>query len=263
MLLSIVGATFAVVATSVAAYMAFWYAASLVLRRADVADVAWGLGFVLAVEVAILAGDGFAFDRSLLVLALIAVWGTRLSWHIFRRNCAKPEDSRYRAWRDSWGKNFWWRSLLQIFALQGALLIAVASPAIIVAATRGGDFGWLDALGALIWLVGFTFEAVGDAQLRRYLREDKAKRAKVLDRGLWRYTRHPNYFGEVTQWWGIWVIALSAPFGWLGIVGPLTITFLILKVSGIPMLERSLAGNPAFEAYKKKTSAFFPLPPAR
>jgi steroid 5-alpha reductase family enzyme len=112
-----------------------------------------------------------------------------------------------------------------------------------------------------VWLVGFLFESVGDAQLRAYLRQDPATRPPVLDRGLWRYTRHPNYFGEVTQWWGIWLVALAVPGGWLGVLGPLTISFLILKVSGIPMLERAFAGNPAFEEYKKRTSAFFPLPP--
>jgi steroid 5-alpha reductase family enzyme len=260
-MLSLLVPAFAAAALAVLVYMLAWYVVSMFIRRADVADIAWGLGFVLALAAAILGTGGFAADRALLLFALVAVWGLRLSWHVFSRNRRKPEDARYRAWRESWGKTFWWRSLLQIFALQGALLLMVVSPAIVVAAARGGAFGWLDAAGVLVWLVGFTFESVGDAQLRAYLRQDPAARPPVMSSGLWRYTRHPNYFGEVTQWWGIWLVALSVPGGWIGILGPLTISFLILKVSGIPMLERAFAGNPAFEEYKKKTSAFFPLPP--
>jgi steroid 5-alpha reductase family enzyme len=260
-MLSLLLPAFSAAALAVGAYMLAWYAVSLAIRRADVADTAWGLGFALAAGAAILATGGFAPDRASLLFALVAVWGLRLSWHISSRNRRKPEDARYRAWRESWGATFWWRSLLQIFLLQGALLLAVVSPVIVVAAARGGALGWLDAAGALVWLVGFLFESVGDAQLRAYLRQDPATRPPVLDRGLWRYTRHPNYFGEVTQWWGIWLVALAVPGGWLGVLGPLTISFLILKVSGIPMLERAFAGNPAFEEYKKRTSAFFPLPP--
>lgn len=260
-MLSLLAPAFAAAALAVGVYMLAWYVVSMFIRRADVADIAWGLGFVLALAAAIIGTGGFAADRATLLFALVAVWGLRLSWHVFSRNRRKPEDARYRAWRDSWGQTFWWRSLLQIFALQGALLLMVVSPAIVVAAARGGGFGWLDVAGVLVWLVGFTFESVGDAQLRAYLRQDPATRPPVMSSGLWRYTRHPNYFGEVTQWWGIWLVALSVPGGWVGVLGPLTISFLILKVSGIPMLERAFAGNLAFEEYKRKTSAFFPLPP--
>jgi steroid 5-alpha reductase family enzyme len=111
-----------------------------------------------------------------------------------------------------------------------------------------------------VWVIGFFFESVGDAQLSRFIK-DPANKGKLMQSGLWKYTRHPNYFGEVTQWWGLWIIALSVSYGWLGIIGPLTITTLILKVSGIPLLEKSMEGNPEFQEYKKRTSVFFPLPP--
>jgi steroid 5-alpha reductase family enzyme len=240
-------------------YMGGWFIASLILGRNDIADVAWGPGFILAAGVSLIAG-GIYSPRGLLLSGLVLVWGTRLALHIQARNRGKGEDPRYRAWREQWGRWFLVRSFLQVFMLQGALLVIVAAPVIFVNAAQASPLGALDTLGALVWLTGFLFEAAGDRQLLLFLR-DPANEGKLMTAGLWRYTRHPNYFGEVTLWWGIWLIALCVPYGWATVLGPLTITGLILGVSGIPMLERRYDGRPDFEAYRRRTSAFFPLPP--
>jgi steroid 5-alpha reductase family enzyme len=155
------------------------------------------------------------------------------------------------------------RSYFQVFLLQGALLLVIASSVIVVNVSENPPLGFLDALGLCVWCVGFLFEAVGDWQLARF-KADPGNRGKVMDRGLWRYTRHPNYFGEATMWWGLYLIALSVPNGWLTIVSPATITFLLLRVSGVPMLEKGRMGDrPGYREYVERTNAFFPWFPKK
>ena len=239
-------------------YMSLWFVVSLIKKRNDVADVAWGLGFVLMAWTSfLLSGDSGV--RGLLVGMLVSVWGLRLAWHIHVRNKGKAEDYRYLAWRKEWGKWFYLRSYFQVYILQGVLLFLIVMPLLFINKHAGSEIGLLDALGVVVWLFGFYFESVGDAQLARFIKNPENK-GKLMQSGLWAYTRHPNYFGEVTQWWGIWLIALSVPNGFLTIIGPLTITFLILKVSGIPMLEKKMEENPDFAGYKRRTSVFIPLP---
>lgn len=239
--------------------MTLGFCLALFKKRNDIVDIMWGCGFMLAAILATVL-EAPATQRMVLLLLLVMVWGLRLSWHIHARNKGKKEDFRYKQWRDDWGKWFIPRSYGQVFLLQGFLMYVVISPVLINAAYDGGwKFGLLDYLGVAIWLIGFYFEAVGDYQLSQFLKTKK--KGQIMQTGLWKYTRHPNYFGEVTMWWGIFLIAFSGTGNWLTIIGPATITFLILKVSGIPMLEKKYVGNKAFEAYKKKTSAFFPLPP--
>ncbi len=239
--------------------MTLWFFVAQILKRNDVADIAWGLGFIL-IAFCLYIRNGISIDRGLLSLILVVVWGTRLSYYILKRNIRKPEDKRYATWRIEWGRWFVLRSYLQVFLLQGILLLLIVTPVSITTVLRGGPINLLDVLGICVWLFGFYFESVGDKQLKKFLANPDNK-GKVLDTGLWKYTRHPNYFGEVTQWWGLWIIALSVPYGFFGIIGPLTITFLILKVSGVPMLEKGMAMNPLFDEYRKKTSVFIPLPP--
>lgn len=248
-----------VLALALFLYMTFWFIVSLVKKRSDVADVAWGLGFVLIAWLSFYL-SGFAV-RSLVVNALVTIWGTRLAWHIYRRNHNRPEDYRYQAWRREW-ENFTLRSFLQVFMLQGVLLYLIALPVIFINHTFSSEVGWIDYAGIAVWLIGFCFESIGDRQLKEFIR-DPANKGKIIDKGLWRYSRHPNYFGEVTQWWGIFIVALSIPDGWTVVIGPLTITVLILFVSGIPLLEKNYAGRADFEAYKKRTSILIPLPPKR
>lgn len=248
---------YAQIALALLLYIHIWFAIAVLIKRNDVADIAWGLGFVLMSSLAFLLSAHAA--RSLLVNVLVAVWGLRLTWHIARRNIQKPEDHRYAVWRQEW-THFYLRSYVQIFLLQGVFLYIILFPVLFIHASQTVPLQMSDAAGALIWVIGFFFESVGDRQLREFLR-DPAHKGMIMDQGLWAYSRHPNYFGEVLQWWGIFFIALAIPYGYVTIVGPLLITFLILFVSGIPMLERKYAGRPDFEAYKKKTSIFIPFPP--
>lgn len=236
--------------------MNLWFVVSLLKKRNDVADVAWGLGFVLMTWTSFFLSDDSGV-RGLLVGLLVSIWGLRLAWHIHARNKGKTEDYRYLAWRKEWGNWFYIRSYFQVYLLQGMFLFLIAMPVLLINKNIGGALGLLDFLGVAIWLVGFYFESVGDAQLARFIK-DPANKDKLMQSGLWAYTRHPNYFGEVTQWWGIWLIALSVPNGVFAIIGPLTITFLILKVSGIPMLEKKMAEHPDFAEYKRKVSMFIP-----
>lgn len=243
---------------TVLGYMTGVFCVSLVIKKNDIADVAWGFGFVVLTWVSFFAGVPSLLG--LVVGVLVSVWGLRLTLHIYRRNRGKEEDFRYRTWRLSWGKWFLLRSYVQIYLLQGVLLTLVVSPVLVINHAGGSGVSLLAGAGLLVWLIGFFFESVGDAQLARFL-ADPANAGTLLTTGLWRYSRHPNYFGEVTQWWGIWLIALTVPYGLYAIIGPLTITTLILFVSGIPLLEQRYAGRADFQEYKKRTSIFIPLPP--
>ncbi len=240
-------------------YMNLWFALAIAFKRNDLADTAWGLGFVLVAAVALIKSGG---DNGRMVLAFILVllWGLRLAIHIFTRNRGKSEDSRYREWREQWGKAWLVQSYFKVFIFQGFLLLAVIAPVYFIAANPFSGWSWLDLSGFIFWLVGFYFEAMGDWQLRRFT-ADPANRGKVMDRGLWRYSRHPNYFGEVLMWWGIFIMSLSLPDAWPGLIGPALITYLILFISGIPLLEKRYANDPAYGGYKKRTSVFFPWPP--
>jgi steroid 5-alpha reductase family enzyme len=236
-----------------------WFLVALILRRNDVADVAWGVDFVILALATQFSVAGISI-RGIIVLAFVAIWGSRLSLHIGLRNQGKGEDSRYRQWREAWGRHATVRAYFQVFLLQGLLSVVVLIPVTHILAHPSSDLSWLDALGAAVWLIGFVFEAVGDFQLVRF-KKDPANRGRLINSGLWKYTRHPNYFGEVTLWWGVWLIACSGSGGWRTVFGPATITLLILYVSGIPLLEKKYAGSPEFQEYRRRTSAFFPLPP--
>jgi len=245
------------------AYMSCVWILSLILRNAGIVDSFWGPGFaVLAASLPVIAGG--PTWRSLLVLGLVALWAGRLAAHVTVRNWGRAEDWRYAKWRAEAGSSFWWRSLFKVFLLQGLLLTVVAAPILALALADGrAGLSIFDVVGAGLWLIGFGFEAVGDAQLARFKR-NPANGGRVMNRGLWRYTRHPNYFGEAVLWWGIFLVAVSVPWGWASIIGPITITFLLLRVSGVRMLERGLrTRRPGYDEYVKRTSAFFPLPPKR
>ncbi len=237
-------------------YMSTWFVISLARKRNDVADVAWGLGFVLLAWASFFLSE-VRGTRGLLVNILVTAWGVRLAWHIYTRNRGKAEDYRYLAWRHEWGKWFYTRSYLQVYLLQGLLLLIISLPVVMINRSAHGALGFVDGIGVCVWVLGFAFETVADAELARFAR-DPRNRGKIMQSGLWRYTRHPNYFGEIVQWWGIWVLSLVVKGGCLAIIGPITITFLILKVSGVPILEKKMAENPAFADYKWKTSVLLP-----
>lgn len=236
-------------------YTTAWWLWSWRLKDNSWADVAWGLGFVVA-GVTALVSSGNLTNNKLLLLLMVALWGCRLSGYILWRKHGKPEDKRYAAWREEWGATVVWRSLLQVFWLQGALLLIIAAPVWWTLAqpqpTNQLSWGWL---GVGVWLVGWAFEVVGDWQLWQFKRHPQNK-GRVMNQGLWKYTRHPNYFGESTLWWGVWIMVLNLGAPWWTIIGPATITFLLLKVSGVTLLESHFHGNPEYQAYQKNTSPF-------
>ncbi len=231
---------------------------SVRLRDASIADVCWGGAFVLLVWLYGLLSPALT-PRAWLVSALITLWGVRLSVHIYRRNHGKGEDPRYQAMRAAHGRAFWWRSVFTVFWLQGALLWFVALPLLVaVRATDPAALTVVDGLGVLLFAIGFGFEVVGDHQLERF-RAEPGNRGKVLDSGLWRYTRHPNYFGDATMWWGMYAMAASTPGGWLTVLSPSLMTLLLMRVSGVTLLEDGLrASKPGYRAYIARTPAFFP-----
>lgn len=247
---------YAISALVLVVYMHVWFIVALALKRNDVADIAWGMGFILLSWVSFFFSEGSL--RSLCVSILVTVWGLRLSFYITRRNLKKPEDARYRKWRESW-KHPILRSYLQVFLLQGIFLYCIVFPVLFIHHSGATSLHLLDAIGLAAWLVGFFFESVGDHQLKTFLKDPKNK-GKIMDQGLWAYSRHPNYFGEALQWWGIFLFSASLPYGFFMMISPILITFLLVFVSGVPLLEKKYAGRPDFEAYKKKTSMFFPLP---
>ena len=238
--------------------LTFVWMLSLRLQDASVADIFWGLGFVLLAWLDCLRSPALT-QRSWLVAALITLWGTRLSAHIFHRHQGNGEDPRDQAMRASHGPAFWWRSLFTVFWLQGAILWFVALPVLVaVRATEPAALTAVDGLGLLLFAAGFGFEVVGDYQLERF-RVEPGNRGTVLDRGLWRYTRHPNYFGDATMWWGVYAIAASTPGGWLTVGSPILMTWLLMRVSGVTLLEDGLkASKPGYRAYIARTPAFFP-----
>ena len=242
-------------------YMNIWFLISLLKKRNDVADIAWGMGFIVMNWSSIFLTGNFSL-RSFVVASLITLWGSRLSWHIYKRNRNKPEDARYQQWRKDWKNWFLLRSYFQVFMLQGFFLFCIVFASVFIHQNPSLTLSWWDFVGLSVWALGFFFEVVGDAQLAAFIRNPLNK-GKVMQSGLWKFTRHPNYFGEVTQWWGIFFIACSIPGNLITIISPLTITILILFVSGIPLLEKKYAGRPDFEEYKKRTSIFLPLPPKK
>ncbi len=249
-------ATISLLGLIIFCHATLWFIVAQIKKRNDLADVAWGLGFLIVALVSYFL-SGLDFDRGLLVAVMVAIWATRLSAHIYIRNRNKTEDYRYQAWREQWGKWFLIRSYLQVFLFQGLLLLVIASPIIAISIYRGSGFTWIDYVGVAVWIIGFIFEVTGDAQLAKFLKNPENK-GKLMQSGLWAYTRHPNYFGEATMWWGIWIIALNTQYGPVSIIGPILITFLLLKVSGVPMLEAKMASHPDFPEYKARVSKFIP-----
>lgn len=254
-------ATVGYAAIIVFAYMTLLFALAMIRKDNSIADVAWGPGFIV-VSWATLFINGSYGAVQFLTAGLVTVWGLRLAIRIYRRNRGRGEDPRYQKWRDDWGRYFVIRSYLQVFLLQGFILLLNVAPVMIIMSAEPETPPWIVFVGLAVWIAGFFFESVGDWQLDRFLK-DPANRGVVIDRGLWRYTRHPNYFGEATMWWGIFIIALSTPWGWVGVVGPLAITGTILFVSGIPMTEKLMENTRGWSEYKKNTSAFIPWFPGK
>ena len=231
---------------------------SLKFDNVTIVDSLWGLGFVLIAWMTFFLSPGFA-GRNTLITVLTTVWGLRLSIYLSCRNWGKGEDPRYGQWRQKSGARFRWVSLFKVFLLQAAFLWVISLVLQIgqtaVTPTR---FTWLDLAGGALWLVGFFFESVGDFQLARFKAKD-ANKGKVMDRGLWAYTRHPNYFGEFMIWWGFYLITLSTTAGWWTVISPIVVSTVLLKMTGIPLTEQATRkSRPGYGEYIQRTNAFFP-----
>ncbi|MBI4884113.1 MAG: DUF1295 domain-containing protein [Actinobacteria bacterium] len=256
------GAALTTATVAIATLMIVTWLISLALKNASIIDIAWGLGFVLVAWAVRLRVDGVASRQDLLV-AMTTVWGLRLSGYLLWRNHGHGEDFRYRAMRKRWGSRFPLISLATVFAFQGVLMFIVSLSVQLGQAGSGPPLGALAWIGTATWVVGLLFEVVGDTQLARFKR-DPAPADSVLDRGLWRYTRHPNYFGDACVWWGIALVAAETGDGRWGLIGALVMTVLLRRVSGVTLLEKSLVKRRAgYSEYVARTSAFVPRLPQR
>jgi steroid 5-alpha reductase family enzyme len=245
------------------AMMLVLWIVSLAIRNASIVDIFWGAGFAVIAMITFTRSAGYP-GRKLLITSLAVIWGLRLAVHIGWRNHGKGEDFRYQAMRRRIGARFAVVSLFTVFGLQGLLMWVISLPLQIAQiSSEPARLTWLDFLGTLIWAIGFSFESMGDLQLTLF-RVNPANKGKVMDRGLWAYTRHPNYFGDALLWWGFFLIALATPSGWWTVISPVLMTTLLMKVSGVALLEKTLVKTrPEYRDYVRRTSAFFPLPPKR
>jgi len=233
---------------------------SVIKSNVAIVDSVWSLMFILEAWIYLL-GTSAPSSRGLLVATLVSIWGLRLALHITVRSRGHGEDRRYQAIRARNEPGFALKSLYLVFALQAVLAWIISLP-LLGAAIGSGGLGFMDVVGAVLWLVGFVFEAGGDWQLSRF-KADPANRGKVMDRGLWRWTRHPNYFGDFCVWWGLYAIALSAG-AWWSIPGPLLMSVLLMRVSGVTLLEKDIGERrPQYADYIRRTNAFFPGPVRR
>lgn len=236
---------------------------SLILRNSSIVDIFWGFGFVIAAWVYFfLTPDGF-LTRKLLITGLATIWGLRLTIHILTRNWGKPEDFRYQKWRLEHGKVWWIRSLFQVFVLQGFLMWIISTPLIAAQYSNlPAKLTALDYAGIILWIIGFFFETAGDLQLTNF-RSNPANKGRILNTGVWRFTRHPNYFGDSAQWWAYYLFALAAG-GWWTIFSPIIMTLFLIKVSGVALLEKTLKDTkPGYREYVETTSAFIPWFPKK
>jgi len=242
--------------------MTVYFFIAMRIKNNGIVDIAWGGGFIL-ISLSNLMMAEIITLRQIIVSVFVLVWGIRLISHIYSRNHGKPEDFRYRKMRERWGIKADIRSFTHIFMLQGVLLLLIGYPLMLVHLFPGPGFTLFDGAGIFIWILGFTIETVSDLQLYRFIQVKKSKENPVITTGLWRYSRHPNYFGEALLWWGIFLLLLSVPNGFSAVFGPVLITFLLLKVSGVPLLEKRYAEDPYYQKYAEKTSIFIPWFPKK
>lgn len=256
------GNSMLIAAITIAIIMVSTWLLSVIIKNASIVDIVWGAGFAITSWVLALTVDGDS-GRQVLLAIMVGVWGTRLAVYLAKRNIGHGEDWRYKAMRKKAGKKFPVSSLITVFGLQGVLMWVVSLPVQFGNGDSSPGVGPLAVIGIMVWLVGLSFEAIGDLQLSRF-KKNPANAGKVMDAGLWSLTRHPNYFGDALLWWGIGIVGAETGSGVIGFVGPLVMTFFLLRVSGVPMLERSLSKRrEGYAEYVARTSPFFPRPPTK
>jgi steroid 5-alpha reductase family enzyme len=240
----------------IAAYMTILWGIAHFKHDNSIADVGWGIGFILiALSSFYLSPERSA--RSVIVAALVLVWGVRISYYLIQRSWGRAEDSRYQALRASWGEHQALKAFLVVFVLQGILMLIIGYPIMLVNFMPAIAVGIPEMAAIILWCIGMLWEALGDYQLAQFM-QNPMNHGRVMKEGLWRYTRHPNYFGESLMWWAIFLIALPVAYGWSAIVSPLVLTFILLKVSGVPLAEKPFENNPEYQQYKRETNTFFP-----
>lgn len=262
--------TFLQAAGIIFAYMTCVFIIAEIKKDNSIADIAWGIGFIIVALFSMIKTNLY-LPIQILITTLVTMWGLRLSLHILTKNWGKGEDQRYQNMRKTWGNHSFLYAYLQVFILQGIIMMIIAYPIILInTSTRPNEcfvgsinrcFS-LTIIGVILFIIGFLFESIGDLQLYTFLKKPENK-GKVMHYGLWRYTRHPNYFGEITMWWGIFIISLSVPHGITAIISPLLITYLLIYVSGVPLAEKPLDHIPEYQEYKKITNAIIPWLPKK
>jgi steroid 5-alpha reductase family enzyme len=243
-------------AVAIFAYMVLVFVWATLIKDNSIVDIGWGIGFLVVTGTGLVLLPAITPFHAALA-AMVFIWGLRLSGYILGRHRNVGEDYRYAQWRKEWGKYVVPRAFFQIFMLQGVFMYIIALPLMMAMANPSAAINWVSYIGIALWLIGFLFEAVGDWQKSKF-KADPANQGKIMQSGLWRYTRHPNYFGEALLWWGILVFVLPAGYWYVSIISPLILTFLLTKVSGVAMLEKKYEGNKEFEDYARRTSAFIP-----
>ncbi|MBN1199784.1 MAG: DUF1295 domain-containing protein [Bacteroidales bacterium] len=244
------------VALVVFAFMILAFIVALLIKDNSVVDFFWGPGFIVVATFSLAMAPDIDI-RKIIVFILVLIWGLRLGIYIFQRNRRKGEDFRYQRWRDTW-KHFILRSFLQIFLLQGLFMYLISFPVWYINYHPGEVLSTSDTAGLILFGIGFLFESVGDMQLA-FFKQNPKNKGKLLATGLWKYSRHPNYFGEALIWWGIWCYAIGVPGGWITVISPILLTFTLRFVSGVPLLEKKLKEHPGWAEYARKTAPFVPF----
>jgi steroid 5-alpha reductase family enzyme len=249
-------------------YLFLAFIVGMLKKDNSVMDVFYGGGFILVAWSTFILKGTYGL-RQIVVTVLVTIWGIRLSTYVLIRNWGKGEDKRYQNMRKRWDNRVLINSLFRVYLFQGLIIFLVVFPVSFINISKEVPINtWLSfsaltlIIGGIIWIYGFLFETIGDIQLYRFL-NDAANEGKVFDKGLWRYTQHPNYFGEVTQWWGLFIVALGVPYGFISIFGPILITYMIINVSGVRLLNKRFEGDSEYAKYKRRTSQFIPLPPKK
>ncbi|MDQ7826535.1 MAG: DUF1295 domain-containing protein [Candidatus Eremiobacteraeota bacterium] len=242
-------------------YMLMLFIVATAIRNNSIADVGWGGGFIIVALISFFHGGRHDLRQTITTVMIVA-WGLRLVIHLSLRNRGKPEDRRYAKWRESWGKWAVPRAFVHVFLAQGALLLLISYPVILINTAPGPELTAADVMGFALWIAGFALETIADRQLADF-RRDPSHRGKICQEGLWKYSRHPNYFGEALTWWGIYLVALPVPGGWKAVFSPLIITLLLRYVSGVPLLEAQMSTREGYEEYRRTTPVFIPGLPLR
>ncbi len=244
------------------AFMAIVWAIAVKVNDFSIVDIAWGMTFIIT-TIATLAITQNMNITSITIAVLVILWGLRLSGYLFKRNVGKPEDYRYQNMRKRWETNVNLKAFYRVYMLQGALSLFFSIPIIIGIANSSEETNYiLITIGVVLWIIGFIFEAGGDYQLSQFKKKEENK-GRFIKHGLWRYTRHPNYFGESAMWFGVAIVALSVPWGWIGLISPIALTYILINISGVPPLEKKFMEHEEYREYAKKTNMFIPGPPKK